>query len=178
MTTIMYSCGCWLVSPELFFFDCSTDLLKKKKLRSMLPLSNSMDHRPKEDLLQDCITLASIIHGSGEERQQNHDIVGSWANHLGNFKFHFQCPNKCKCCFVNQSSWCMCVCVCSLQRPLQSTAQVSQSTCTWASFQTERLFGKCSRQKVLYSFSQSPSLSIYFSLSILAHPDPSSLYVF
>lgn len=40
------------------------DLLKKKKPRSMLPLSNSMDHRPKEDLLQDCITLASITHGN------------------------------------------------------------------------------------------------------------------
>ncbi|XP_074466018.1 gem-associated protein 5 isoform X2 [Sebastes fasciatus] len=39
-------------------------LLKKKKPRSMLPLSTSMDHRPKDDLLQDCITLASIKHSS------------------------------------------------------------------------------------------------------------------
>ncbi|XP_008274681.1 gem-associated protein 5 [Stegastes partitus] len=38
-------------------------LLKKKKPRSMLPLSTSMDHRPKEELLQDCITLASVRHG-------------------------------------------------------------------------------------------------------------------
>ncbi|XP_024865472.1 gem-associated protein 5 isoform X2 [Kryptolebias marmoratus] len=37
-------------------------LLKKKKARSMLPLSTSMDHRPKEELLQDCLTLASIRH--------------------------------------------------------------------------------------------------------------------
>ncbi|XP_040929797.1 gem-associated protein 5 isoform X2 [Betta splendens] len=39
-------------------------LLKKKKPRSMLPLSTSMDHRPKEELLQDCVTLASITHNS------------------------------------------------------------------------------------------------------------------
>ncbi|XP_028277545.1 gem-associated protein 5 [Parambassis ranga] len=38
------------------------DLLKKKKPRSMLPISTSMDHRPKEELLQDCITLASVTH--------------------------------------------------------------------------------------------------------------------
>lgn len=42
------------------------NLLKKKKPRSMLPLSTSMDHRPKEDLLQDCITLASVKHSNGE----------------------------------------------------------------------------------------------------------------
>ncbi|XP_042354828.1 gem-associated protein 5 [Plectropomus leopardus] len=40
------------------------NLLKKKKPRSMLPISTSMDHRPKEDLLQDCITLASVKHSS------------------------------------------------------------------------------------------------------------------
>uniref|UniRef100_A0A8C9WZ77 Gem nuclear organelle associated protein 5 n=1 Tax=Sander lucioperca TaxID=283035 RepID=A0A8C9WZ77_SANLU len=39
-------------------------LLKKKKPRSMLPISTSMDHRPKEDLLQDCITLASVKHSA------------------------------------------------------------------------------------------------------------------
>ncbi|XP_056299460.1 gem-associated protein 5 [Pseudoliparis swirei] len=38
--------------------------LKKKKPRSMLPISTAMDHRPKEELLQDCITLASVRHGS------------------------------------------------------------------------------------------------------------------
>ncbi|XP_026183868.1 gem-associated protein 5 isoform X2 [Mastacembelus armatus] len=41
-----------------------TNLLKKKKPRSMLPISTSMDHRPKEDLLQDCITLASVKHNT------------------------------------------------------------------------------------------------------------------
>ncbi|XP_068592685.1 gem-associated protein 5 isoform X2 [Cebidichthys violaceus] len=40
------------------------NLLKKKKPRSMLPLSTSMDHRPKEDLLQDCVTLASVRHSA------------------------------------------------------------------------------------------------------------------
>ncbi|XP_047462986.1 gem-associated protein 5 [Mugil cephalus] len=40
------------------------NLLKKKKPRSMLPLSTSMDHRPKEELLQDCVTLASVKHNS------------------------------------------------------------------------------------------------------------------
>ncbi|KAF1378166.1 hypothetical protein PFLUV_G00187570 [Perca fluviatilis] len=39
-------------------------LLKKKKPRSMLPISTSMDHRPKEDLLQDCVTLASVRHSA------------------------------------------------------------------------------------------------------------------
>ncbi|TNM84421.1 hypothetical protein fugu_008599 [Takifugu bimaculatus] len=40
----------------------AADLLKKKKPRSLLPVSTSMDHRPKEDMLQDCIVLASITH--------------------------------------------------------------------------------------------------------------------
>ncbi|XP_040005893.1 gem-associated protein 5 [Xiphias gladius] len=40
------------------------NLLKKKKPRSMLPISTSMDHRPKEELLQDCVTLASVKHNS------------------------------------------------------------------------------------------------------------------
>lgn len=48
----------------LVFLD--SNLLKKKKPRSMLPLSTSMDHRPKEELLQDCVTLASVTHNSGE----------------------------------------------------------------------------------------------------------------
>lgn len=41
------------------------DPLKKKKPRSLLPVSTSMDHRPKEDMLQDCITLAAVTHGRG-----------------------------------------------------------------------------------------------------------------
>lgn len=32
----------------------------------MLPLSTSMDHRPKDELLQDCITLASVRHDNSK----------------------------------------------------------------------------------------------------------------
>ncbi|RVE64245.1 hypothetical protein OJAV_G00144710 [Oryzias javanicus] len=39
-------------------------LLKKKKPRSMLPVSTSMDHRPREELLQDCVTLAAVQHSA------------------------------------------------------------------------------------------------------------------
>uniref|UniRef100_A0A8C4ZRC9 Gem nuclear organelle associated protein 5 n=1 Tax=Gadus morhua TaxID=8049 RepID=A0A8C4ZRC9_GADMO len=37
----------------------------RKKARSMLPLSTAMDHRSKEDLLEDCVTLATITHSPG-----------------------------------------------------------------------------------------------------------------
>ncbi|XP_076130089.1 gem-associated protein 5 [Alosa pseudoharengus] len=40
--------------------------LKRKKQRSLLPLSTSMDHRPKDDLLRDCVTLASCRHARDE----------------------------------------------------------------------------------------------------------------
>ncbi|XP_072517898.1 gem-associated protein 5 [Salminus brasiliensis] len=40
--------------------------LKKRKPRSMLPLSTSMDHRPKEELQQDCLTLAAVRHAHGQ----------------------------------------------------------------------------------------------------------------
>uniref|UniRef100_A0A9J7XJI7 Gem nuclear organelle associated protein 5 n=1 Tax=Cyprinus carpio carpio TaxID=630221 RepID=A0A9J7XJI7_CYPCA len=45
--------------------------LKKRKPRSILPLSTSMDHRPKEELQQDCLTLAAVrySHGSGDHIQ-------------------------------------------------------------------------------------------------------------
>uniref|UniRef100_A0A673LY02 Gem-associated protein 5-like n=1 Tax=Sinocyclocheilus rhinocerous TaxID=307959 RepID=A0A673LY02_9TELE len=48
----------------LFILDLS---LKKRKPRSILPLSTSMDHRPKEELQQDCLTLAAVrySHGNG-----------------------------------------------------------------------------------------------------------------
>ncbi|XP_061473449.1 gem-associated protein 5 isoform X2 [Rhineura floridana] len=42
--------------------DAST---KRKKPRSILPLSTSMDHRPKEELHQDCLRLASFLHSKG-----------------------------------------------------------------------------------------------------------------
>uniref|UniRef100_A0A673LTG2 Gem-associated protein 5-like n=1 Tax=Sinocyclocheilus rhinocerous TaxID=307959 RepID=A0A673LTG2_9TELE len=52
----------------LFILDLS---LKKRKPRSILPLSTSMDHRPKEELQQDCLTLAAVrySHGSGDHIQ-------------------------------------------------------------------------------------------------------------
>nr|XP_057943708.1 gem-associated protein 5 isoform X2 [Doryrhamphus excisus] len=45
---------------------CKADsnLQKKKKARSLLPISTALDHRPKEELLQDCLTLAAVAHGS------------------------------------------------------------------------------------------------------------------
>ncbi|XP_072302080.1 gem-associated protein 5 [Eucyclogobius newberryi] len=42
--------------------EASLSSAKKKKQRSMLPLSTSMDHRPKDELLQDCVALASVAH--------------------------------------------------------------------------------------------------------------------
>lgn len=39
--------------------------LKKRKPRSMLPLSTSMDHRPREDLQQDCLNLATVRNSEG-----------------------------------------------------------------------------------------------------------------
>lgn len=52
------------------------DVLKKKKPRSLLPVSTSMDHRPKEELLQDCVALASVTHGNGEDLNT---LVGCWS---------------------------------------------------------------------------------------------------
>lgn len=71
-------------SPVLLFV-CSgaaADLLKKKKPRSLLPVSTSMDHRPKEDMLQDCIILASITHskGDGNVCRNTNPLVGKNAN--------------------------------------------------------------------------------------------------
>lgn len=40
--------------------------LKKRKPRSILPLSTSMDHRPKEELQQDCLTLAAVRYSHGQ----------------------------------------------------------------------------------------------------------------
>uniref|UniRef100_A0A671U1A3 Gem nuclear organelle associated protein 5 n=1 Tax=Sparus aurata TaxID=8175 RepID=A0A671U1A3_SPAAU len=71
---------------QLYGFVCflSPDLLKKKKPRSMLPISTSMDHQPKEDLLQDCITLASVKHSKGE-REKLHCWREGEHIHLGLF---------------------------------------------------------------------------------------------
>uniref|UniRef100_A0A3B4XQ96 Gem nuclear organelle associated protein 5 n=1 Tax=Seriola lalandi dorsalis TaxID=1841481 RepID=A0A3B4XQ96_SERLL len=61
----VHVCVCNCVGLFVSVF-ADSNLLKKKKPRSMLPISTSMDHRPKEELLQDCITLASVTHDSGE----------------------------------------------------------------------------------------------------------------
>nr|XP_021516105.1 gem-associated protein 5 isoform X2 [Meriones unguiculatus] len=41
-------------------------LLKKRKARSMLPLSTSLDHRSKEELHRDCLVLATATHAKAE----------------------------------------------------------------------------------------------------------------
>lgn len=53
-------------------------MLKKKKPRSLLPVSTSMDHRPKEDMLQDCITLAAVTHGKGDAKVSVRTQTGSY----------------------------------------------------------------------------------------------------
>ncbi|XP_060792483.1 gem-associated protein 5 [Neoarius graeffei] len=46
--------------------DKSDLFMKKRKPRSILPLSASMNHRAKEELQQDCLTLAAVKHTQGE----------------------------------------------------------------------------------------------------------------
>nr|XP_017526261.2 gem-associated protein 5 isoform X1 [Manis javanica] len=44
-------------------------LIKKRKARSMLPLSTSLDHRSKEELHQDCLVLATAKHSKAELKE-------------------------------------------------------------------------------------------------------------
>uniref|UniRef100_A0A4W2F2I7 Gem-associated protein 5 n=1 Tax=Bos indicus x Bos taurus TaxID=30522 RepID=A0A4W2F2I7_BOBOX len=46
-------------------------LIKKRKARSMLPLSTSLDHRSKEELHQDCLVLATAKHSTGKSHLEN-----------------------------------------------------------------------------------------------------------
>uniref|UniRef100_A0AAY4ECC5 Anaphase-promoting complex subunit 4 WD40 domain-containing protein n=1 Tax=Denticeps clupeoides TaxID=299321 RepID=A0AAY4ECC5_9TELE len=46
-------------------------IMKKRKPRSILPLSTSMDHRPREELQQDCVMLASVKHNSGTSEREH-----------------------------------------------------------------------------------------------------------
>uniref|UniRef100_A0A8C6XMD1 Gem nuclear organelle associated protein 5 n=1 Tax=Naja naja TaxID=35670 RepID=A0A8C6XMD1_NAJNA len=57
--------------------------VKRKKPRSMLPLSTSMDHRSKEELHQDCLKLAHFFHS----KELNEDLTSSSKDpvHLGLF---------------------------------------------------------------------------------------------
>ncbi|XP_007423364.1 gem-associated protein 5 isoform X2 [Python bivittatus] len=58
--------------------------VKRKKPRSILPLSTSMDHRSKEELHQDCLRLAHFLHSKVE---LNEDLASSPRDpiHLGLF---------------------------------------------------------------------------------------------
>ncbi|XP_020761306.2 gem-associated protein 5 isoform X1 [Odocoileus virginianus] len=59
-------------------------LIKKRKARSMLPLSTSLDHRSKEELHQDCLVLATAKHSKAEP---NEDVSADLEErfHLGLF---------------------------------------------------------------------------------------------
>ncbi|XP_066469603.1 gem-associated protein 5 [Tiliqua scincoides] len=52
--------------------------VKKKKPRSILPLSISMDHRSKEELHQDCLKLATCLHS----RDLKEDLPSCSADHV------------------------------------------------------------------------------------------------
>ncbi|KAG3265415.1 gem-associated protein 5 isoform X1 [Ictidomys tridecemlineatus] len=58
-------------------------LIKKRKARSMLPLSTSLDHRSKEELHHDCLVLATAKHC----RELNEDVSADLEErfHLGLF---------------------------------------------------------------------------------------------
>ncbi|XP_069878770.1 gem-associated protein 5 isoform X3 [Dipodomys merriami] len=45
--------------------------IKKRKARSMLPLSTSLDHRSKEELHHDCLVLATAKHSKGKGHLEN-----------------------------------------------------------------------------------------------------------
>ncbi|XP_032707528.1 gem-associated protein 5 isoform X1 [Lontra canadensis] len=45
-------------------------LTKKRKARSMLPLTTSLDHRSKEELHQDCLVLATAKHSKAELNEE------------------------------------------------------------------------------------------------------------
>ncbi|XP_006076052.4 gem-associated protein 5 isoform X3 [Bubalus kerabau] len=59
-------------------------LIKKRKARSMLPLSTSLDHRSKEELHQDCLVLATTKHSkAGPNEDVSTDLEERF--HLGLF---------------------------------------------------------------------------------------------
>uniref|UniRef100_A0A452G6H1 Gem-associated protein 5 n=1 Tax=Capra hircus TaxID=9925 RepID=A0A452G6H1_CAPHI len=58
-------------------------LIKKRKARSMLPLSTSLDHRSKEELHQDCLVLATAKHSKGPNEDVSTDLEERF--HLGLF---------------------------------------------------------------------------------------------
>ncbi|XP_006165160.1 gem-associated protein 5 isoform X2 [Tupaia chinensis] len=58
-------------------------LFKKRKARSMLPLSTSLDHRSKEELHQDCLVLATAKHSKELNEDVSSDLEERF--HLGLF---------------------------------------------------------------------------------------------
>ncbi|XP_010968331.1 gem-associated protein 5 isoform X1 [Camelus bactrianus] len=62
----------------------SEALMKKRKARSILPLSTSLDHRSKEEIHQDCLVLATAKHSKAEP---NEDVSADLEErfHLGLF---------------------------------------------------------------------------------------------
>ncbi|XP_010637973.1 gem-associated protein 5 isoform X4 [Fukomys damarensis] len=58
-------------------------LMKRRKVRSMLPLSTSLDHRSKEELHHDCLVLATAKHS----KELNEDVSADLEErfHLGLF---------------------------------------------------------------------------------------------
>ncbi|KAM6150323.1 gem-associated protein 5 isoform 2-T2 [Erethizon dorsatum] len=58
-------------------------LVKKRKARSMLPLSTSQDHRSKEELHQDCLVLATAKHSEELNEDVSADLEERF--HLGLF---------------------------------------------------------------------------------------------
>jgi hypothetical protein len=52
-------------SDSVHFYYISETSVKKRKARSMLPLSTSLDHRSKEELHHDCLALATAKHSKG-----------------------------------------------------------------------------------------------------------------
>uniref|UniRef100_A0A8C7BNC0 Gem nuclear organelle associated protein 5 n=1 Tax=Neovison vison TaxID=452646 RepID=A0A8C7BNC0_NEOVI len=59
-------------------------LTKKRKARSMLPLTTSLDHRSKEELHQDCLVLATAKHSKAElNKEVSADLEERF--HLGLF---------------------------------------------------------------------------------------------
>ncbi|KFO26561.1 Gem-associated protein 5 [Fukomys damarensis] len=61
----------------------SEALMKRRKVRSMLPLSTSLDHRSKEELHHDCLVLATAKHS----KELNEDVSADLEErfHLGLF---------------------------------------------------------------------------------------------
>uniref|UniRef100_A0A8C7EUY5 Gem nuclear organelle associated protein 5 n=1 Tax=Neovison vison TaxID=452646 RepID=A0A8C7EUY5_NEOVI len=58
-------------------------LTKKRKARSMLPLTTSLDHRSKEELHQDCLVLATAKHSKELNKEVSADLEERF--HLGLF---------------------------------------------------------------------------------------------